>query len=493
MLTALFCGADQTVTGSMHHFEYIQKEGDIPFRFCVDAGFFQVGEHVREWHLNKQLFFKPSELDAVVLTHAHLDHVGRLPYLVAKGFNGPVFATEITAKIAAVVMADAAKQQFNAFVAAERGQMQMTREEEAFMKGMDAHEWVLYSNSDVEKTNGLFRDVAYHQTVDIHPNLAVTFYDAGHILGSAWITIVEKSTGKTLVCSGDLGSVDKPFIRDPEMPHNLTHIEAVFIETTYGNKLHATTNGRPELARLISQTAERGGTTLIPAFAVQRSQEIIFMILEAMEQGAVPRMPVYLDSPMADAVTTVFASHFKQFDNEAQGFQSQIHKQIFSHPLLHIIHTREQSIELNHLDTPSVIIAGSGMMNGGRILKHLAFHGGERKNSLLLVGYQAEGTIGRHLAEGASSVPIDGKMVHIQLQVHQMEGFSGHGDQDMLQKWLFSALPPAVFREKIDTTVFLVHGEPEGQAGFAAYIHDKVGKNVGVVTPAMGQTTVIWQ
>ena len=492
MLTALFCGADQTVTGSMHHFEYLEKPDATPFRFCVDAGFFQVGEHIREWHLNHQLFFSPSELDAVVLTHAHLDHVGRLPYLVAKGFNGPVYATEITAKIADVVMTDAAKQQFNAFVAVQRGQMQMTREEEAFMKGMDAHQWVLYSNSDVQKTNGLFHMVAYHQAIDIHPNLTVTFFDAGHILGSAWITITEKSTGKTLVCSGDLGSVDKPFIRDPELASNLENVEAVFIETTYGNKLHQTTNGRPELARLVSETARRGGMTLIPAFAVQRSQEIIFMLIEGMENGTIPRMPIYLDSPMAEAVTTVFAAHFKQFDSEAQSMQTHLHKQIFNHPLLHIVHTRDQSKELNYQEEPAVIIAGSGMMNGGRILKHLAFHGRSRKNTLLLVGYQAEGTIGRKLSEGEKVVQVDGKDVHVQLEVHQMEGFSGHGDRDMLQKWLFSALPQRIYREKIDTQLYLVHGEPEGQAGFKEYLHEKVGDNLAVHIPGMGETAVIW-
>jgi metallo-beta-lactamase family protein len=491
MLQVQFCGASGTVTGSMYLLEYTQTEGSTPFRFLVDAGSFQLQEHFYEQEQNRKLIYDPHTVDAVLVTHAHLDHVGRLAYVVKEGFKGPIYCTDTTRKLANIIMDDSARQMFNSAVKSENADYDRLIQGRLPEAANNVAEAVLYSDRDVAQTMKLITTVKIHEAIDMHPNLSVTFHDAGHILGSTWLEVTEKNTGKTVIFSGDLGNPGKPFLNSPELGVENSSIQAIFTETTYGDKLHPNINPWDELRDALKETFAKGGLALIPAFAIQRTQEVLYIISELMKKGQLPKVDVYLDSPMAQAATEVFRQQVVDYSIDAKN-RTRNGDDPLNFPELSIMNNSHDSMSLNYDNQPSVIIAGSGMMNGGRILKHIRFHGANEKNSLIIVGYQAEGTIGRQIKDGEKNLFLDDHHVNLRCKVYDLHGFSGHAGQDELWKWLSSFLPQSVYREKIALKVFCVHGEPETAAAYKEFVDKKTNHNLSVIVPQFGDKVEIF-
>ena len=428
MLSVQFCGAARTVTGSQYYLEYVGPDGS-KFNFCIDSGMFQVGGKVNLFKVNSHLVFDPKKLDVIVLTHAHLDHCGRIPYLVKSGFGGRIFSTEATRQIAEVVMTDAAKLSTDEngnsyyFPVKNMTEAEMKPKSEKFnlseiadqvsnekffpkpnndpnLNGAEIQDVKktenlgLYGLEEVEQTMTRFKTYGYHQKFMIHPNLQVEFWDAGHILGSAYLNITELSTGRNVVFSGDLGNVGKPIIEDPEMPKVLPKLTHIFTETTYGDKFHGNLDPRARLREIAFKTLNRKGKLLIPAFSIERCQEVIYYLTELMRENLLPSVPIYLDSPMGSKVLKICLEHPELYDDAMkQKIANAQNPLVFKQ--LKILDTADDSKSLNHVKEPCIIIAGSGMLNGGRILKHLTFHIEDEKNTILMVGYQAEGTLDR--------------------------------------------------------------------------------------------------
>lgn len=480
MLTYKACGAAHTVTGSMHHFTY--RNNSQKHQFCVDAGMFQTGEQLSNHEMNSHLLFAPKELESIVLTHAHLDHCGRLPYLVARGFRGKIYATQITKDLAEVVMLDAAKQQFNNFVKNETSQKSLN--------DVSASSEILFSEKDVEQTLKLFEVVDIGKPFKIVNGLEGTFELAGHILGATWLRIIEESSNKQLIMSGDLGNINKPFVPNPILPRATDVTQAIFIETTYGDRLHPTFDPVKKLILEIGETLNSGAKVLIPAFALERSQELLYHLFQAMQTGQVQKVKIFLDSPMAIKVTQIFANNQASFNAKSkEAFKNNLNP--FDNEWLELIEDRQQSKELNHYTEPCVIIAGAGMMNGGRILKHLKFHGKDKRNKLLIVGYQSENTLGRKIEEGVRNILIDEEPVTLECQVVKIDGLSAHADQAGLEKWLFAGIPQAVHRSFTDLKIMLVHGEFAASQVFANKINTRLSGNAQTMIPNLGDEITI--
>ncbi len=529
MLKVTFCGASRTVTGSLYHFHYQPKNGKN-VQFCVDAGMFQIGRKVNLYRVNSFLLFDPKEIDFVLLTHGHLDHCGRLPYLVKMGFGGKIYSTPATKEIAAIVMSDAYKHQqteemsedsewfeedfldsfgvgqkytdiLQEVVKAQEGLEALKQKykfldklPDNFAKILNLMEkndgrLVLYEKKDVDQTINRFKTYNYNQTFLVHPNLQVCFVDAGHIFGSSYIILKEISSGKTVVFSGDIGNPGKPIIQDPKMidaQDNLTH---VFLESTYGDRLH-NNQIKPEeqVCKIIKKTIAKKGKVLIPSFSVERAQELVYIIVELIRKNKIPPISIYLDSPMAAAVTAVVLKYPELYDEE-------MHKLIRSgqNPLkskyFQILETAEESKKLNHQKKSAIIIAGSGMLNGGRILKHLRFNIENPQNTIVFTGFQAPGTLGRAIVDGQTEVEIEKRLYEVKAEVVKIEGLSGHGDQNMLKKWLFHLLP---HKNGVIPKVFLMHGEEAGAMALKSEIEKSI-KQVEVAWPEFGQEEVLWE
>jgi len=424
-------GGARTVTGSM----YLLSEGETSI--LLDAGMFQ-GE--MEEASRDPLPVPASRIQAVILTHAHQDHIGRLPMLVRQGFRGEIFSTAATRDLARIMLLDAAH------VLEEDLYHENRRRARAGLPPLEP----LYELEDVLETFRLpWRDVPYGETVTLGP-FAFTFRDAGHILGSVF---VEFEAPCRLVFSGDLGNRDKPIVRDPDPPM-LKNPEAVFLESTYGGRNHKPfAQSRQEFLQAIQETLDRGGNVLIPTFALERAQEILYVLREFKETGEIPAsVPVFLDSPLAIDATRVYLAHPECFDREAL----EVHRargRLFQFPGLQFIRSVKASREINEVDGGAIILAGSGMMDGGRIKHHLKHHLWKEKTGLVVVAYQARGTLGRKIVEGAKEVWIYGEPVAVRARVYTINGFSAHAGQDELLAW--SA------RFENTPRIFLVHGEED--------------------------------
>jgi metallo-beta-lactamase family protein len=463
---------------------------------------FQVGQKANLFKVNSHLLFDPRKLDCIVLTHAHLDHCGRIPYLVKRGFGGRIYSTKATKKIAEVVMHDAAilstaddRNPDYYFPVKGLRKKEIDDDSERFRSKkvadkinpelLNTESYGLYSTSDVETAVKRFRTYEYHEPFKIHDEIEVEYFDAGHILGSAYVCFHFLKTGKKLVFSGDLGNKGKPIIQDPEMPNKLGDVSHVIVETTYGDRAHGEKDPKKKLQDICGKVLRKAGQVFIPSFSVERAQEVIYFLVELMRSGKIPKVPIFLDSPMAQKVLQITLDHPELYDES-------MHDMITNkaHPLIYqqlkILETSDDSKRVNGYNKPCIVIAGSGMMNGGRILKHARFHLSNPKNTFILVGYQAEGTLGRKIWEGIKQVEIDYQEVEVKADIQMVSEFSGHADKHILKEWV-SNLIIGSDQDK-DTTVFLTHGEKQSSLAFGEELkHSFPGDNVKTYWPFFGE------
>jgi metallo-beta-lactamase family protein len=505
MLSVTFCGAARTVTGSQYFLEYVAPDGG-KVSFCLDSGMFQVGQKVNLFKINSHMLFDPKKLDLIVLTHGHLDHCGRIPYLVKMGFGGRIFSTEATRQIAEIVMTDASRHQGDGSVTPDISQIIHdsdrvdTATSERFKpndfgaqlpnKAFDYETDRLFTEEHVLQAVSRFKTHEYHRPFNIHPNLQVEFWDAGHILGSAFVVFTELSSGRKIAFSGDLGNTDKPIIEDPEMPPTLPGLTHIFTETTYGNRLHGKHDPRQKLKVIAKETLSRGGTLLIPSFSVERAQEVIYYLVDLMRSSELVQVPIYLDSPMASKVLRVCLDHPELYDEELrEKIRDKANPLIYKN--LEILETVDESKTLNKRDKPCIIIAGSGMLNGGRILKHLQFRLENPNDTLLFVGYQAAGTLGREILEGAKEVEIEGRLLNVNVRIEVINEFSAHADQKLLKKWIFSLVGHKPAGQA--PTVFLMHGEKEASLALGEELKGSLMDAINTYWPRFGEKVQLWE
>jgi len=452
-----FLGAAQNVTGSQY---LVEVNGSS---FLVDCGLYQERQlKDRNW---APFFFDPSKLDAVLLTHAHLDHCGLLPRLVNEGFHGKIYCTAATAEIAKIILTDSAK------IQQEDAEFKKKRHQREGRKGLHP-EIPLYTISDAQNCFPLLSDVNYKEPVQIGKDISATFYDAGHVLGSAMIKVTVSQNGdkRSLLFSGDIGRCNKPILQDPTF---FTEADYVLVESTYGNRTHDRQDTIIEdLAEVINSTVKAGGNIVIPSFALERSQEILYYLNELLVADRIPHLVVFVDSPMAINVTEVFEHHPELFDHEMMELIRQ-RKSPFDWPGLNMVRTVDQSKAINYIKGSAMIIAGSGMCTGGRVKYHLVANIGRKESTLLFVGYQAAGTLGRQIVDGARKVRILGQQYRVRARVAQIHGFSAHADRDELVRWLSSLQKPP-------RQLFVVHGEAESARQFATHLKEKTGWQISI-------------
>jgi metallo-beta-lactamase family protein len=434
-----FVGAARTVTGS----SYIIKNDD--FTVMVDCGMFQGKRELRERnHLN--LIYAPPEIDALLVTHAHIDHSGLIPKLVKEGFSGPIFATKATVDLLTVMLPDSAHIQEMDTVWINKRNKKLGR------PSVDP----LYVQDDAHAAIHKLTSTAYGQVFDVVPGVQARFNDAGHILGSAslemWVTENEKTT--KFIFSGDQGPKDQAIIRNSQQ---IVDADYLLIESTYGDRLHKSKpDTYAEFRDIINQTYNKKGNIVIPSFAVERTQEIIYTLAQLFRAGEIPKIPVYIDSPLAISATEIFRENTQCFDDETRKLLESGQTPL-DFPNLTFVRSTAESKKLNEKAKGAIIISASGMCTAGRIKYHLQNNLYKPDSSVLFVGYQAEGTLGRSLVEGAKRVRVYGEDVVVNAKIYTLGGFSGHADHDGLLEWMGS-----IKNEKLK--VFVVHGWRRGRA-----------------------------
>jgi metallo-beta-lactamase family protein len=459
-----FLGAAQTVTGSMHLIEANAH------RVLLECGMFQ-GRREESNARNRNLPFDPKTVDRMILSHAHIDHSGNIPTLCKSGYRGDILCTSATRDLANVMLRDSAHiQMSDAEHVTERNQR----------KGLPPLE-PLYTIEDAEASIKQFVGFAYGRPVPVTPGITATFFDAGHILGSAitLLEIVENGRRMRLAFTGDLGRRGLPILRDPQL---VPDVDCLITESTYGNRLHGDiTQVEEELRQVIVAAVQRGGKLLIPAFAVERTQEIVYTIHRLVDAGRLPPIPVYVDSPLALDATEIFRLHPEVFDSETSEFIRQREDPFGFHRLTYV-RTVEESKRLNDLKGPMVIIAASGMCEAGRILHHLKNNVEDDRNTILIVSWQAPNTLGRRLADKEMKIRIFGEEYTRRAQVRIINAFSAHADHNDLVWWIGSSKTSL-------KSVFVVHAEPEAAEALATSV-----RNMGVdrvEIPDFGQTVTI--
>ncbi|MFA6308159.1 MAG: MBL fold metallo-hydrolase [Clostridia bacterium] len=464
-----FLGAAKTVTGSCFLVETKSH------KFLVDCGMFQ--GRAKDNEINEEPFqFKPGEIDFVLLTHAHIDHSGRIPKLYKDGFNGEIIATKPTVELCGIMLPDS-------------GHIQETENEWDNRKRQRAGKppiAPLYTLQDAVDCQKLFKPVKYFEEIKINDEVTAKFNDAGHILGSAIIEIWIKEDGKTskIVFTGDLGNRDMPLLRDRSL---IESTDFLVIESTYGNKLHEDMDDKVErFVDIILDTIERGGNIIIPSFAIGRTQEIIYDLNKKRykydeKMKKLFTIPVYIDSPLAISATEIFRKNIDCFDEEAQEYIKNGDNPL-DFPGLQFTRTADESKELNNIKQSSIIISASGMCDAGRIKHHLKHNLWRKESSIVFVGYQALGTLGRRLADGEKNVKIFGEDISVKAKIETIEGFSGHADMEGLMDWIggFKNMP---------CKIFVIHGEENVIADFSKTISNKF--NVETVTPDLGNSYTI--
>ncbi len=432
----VFHGAAQTVTGSQH---LLEVNGS---RLLLDCGLYQ-GHREESNKRNRNFAFNARCIDAVILSHAHIDHSGNLPNLVSAGFTGSIYATRATVDLADIMLRDS-------------GHIQES-DAEFYNKHRREHEAPidpLYTISDAERVAGLFHSVDYAECFEPAPGVSARLFDAGHILGSAGMLLEVTENGRTvrLWFSGDIGRMKLPLLLDPVLPLPADYL---LMECTYGDTPHHDPEQAFEaLRQVVKRTIERGGKVIIPSFAVGRAQELVFDLNELVFRGEIPHVPVYVDSPLAVNTSDVFRRHTECFDEETRFFIRQSKHPALEFPDLHYIRSVEESKELNGRKEPMIIISASGMAETGRILHHLKNNIEDPRNTVLIVSWQAPDTLGRRLADGIKQVRIFGEPYEVRADVVSIDGLSAHAGQDLLMRY-------ALTLKGVAKKVFLVHGEPQ--------------------------------
>ena len=464
-----FLGAAKTVTGSCFHIE------TDTCSFLVDCGMFQ-GSSADEARNHDPFPFNPADLDFVVLTHAHVDHSGRLPKLYIDGFQGPIFATKATAELCAIMLPDSGHiQEFeNEWVNRKR--------ERAGLPPVRP----LYTVRDAIDCIRLFKRVRYYEEIRINDRIRMKFNDGGHLLGSSIVELWVRENGREikLVFSGDLGNRDMPILRDPDI---IESADYVFIESTYGNREHVRSDNKADkFLEIIRSTKEKGGNVIIPSFAVGRTQEIIYELFKQHEKNdeelkQLLQIPVYVDSPLAVSATEVFRNNLDCFDEEAREYIKNGDNPL-DFPGLRFTRSAEESKALNESKESLIIISASGMCEAGRIKHHLKHNLWRKESSIVFVGYQAAGTLGRRILDGAKKVRIFGEEINVDARVEMLEGLSGHADQTGLISWLKS------FRQK-PRNIFVVHGEEEAVKQFGDLIFREL--DIVPIAPEYGESFMV--
>ncbi len=461
-----FLGAAGNVTGSRH---MLEVDGT---RVLVDCGLYQERQFKnRNWD---PFPVPPSSIDAVLLTHAHLDHCGLLPKLVKEGFSGKIFCTDATAEITKIILLD------SAHIQEEDAAYKAKRHKKEGRTGPHP-EQPLYTTEDAEACFPLFSPVRYKSCVPVKNNIEACFFNAGHVLGSSIIkvTVTENSQKRVILFTGDIGRPDRPIV---ESPDSFEQADYVVIESTYGDRIHEPTEDiKNAVAGTINAAVEKGGKIIIPSFALERSQEVLYYLNDLIRNKKIPQIKVFLDSPMAARITTVFKHHPEMFDKEMSELIKN-HESPFEFAQLDIVQSTEESKSLNALAGPFIIIAGSGMCTGGRVKHHLANNISDPKNTIMFVGYQAAGTLGRNITDGQEKVRILGADYQVKADIVKINGFSAHADKDELLKWLkkLKACP---------RHVFVVHGEESSAQAFGQYISEQLGCKTTV--PEYGQSVIL--
>lgn len=452
-----FCGANGEVTGSSHLVTIGEQ------RVLLDCGMIQ-GDEETEARNADAFPFDPASIDALVLSHAHIDHVGRVPLLVKRGFHGPIWAQAATADLTRIMLEDSAS-------IAESDAMRENRKRA--QQGLPLLE-PLYTRQDAKEALRNVRRVEYGEAVEILPGVRIRLHDAGHILGSSAVELWNEGGGETrrLVFSGDIGPKGTPILRDPQA---IADADCVLMESTYGNRLHRPRSDTvEELGRIFAAAYASGGNVVIPAFAVGRSQELLYWMAEHYEEWGIDRFQIFLDSPMAGKVLEVYEKHDELFDEEARRLWAE-RRQPLRLPNLRVTESVGESQAINEQRGGAIIIAGSGMCNGGRIRHHLRHNLARPDAHIVFVGYQAEGTLGRILVNGAHDVRLFGERIEVLAQRHTVGGLSAHADQAGLAEWYghFASHPP----------VYLVHGEDEARHALAAKLRDTYGARASLSRP----------
>jgi metallo-beta-lactamase family protein len=434
-----FLGAAGTVTGS----KYLVEAGGK--RLLLDCGLFEGSSELRQRNWQK-LAVDPVSIDWVVLTHAHIDHSGYLPLLVRNGYRGPIFANAATNELCQLLLPDSAH-------------LQEEDAKYAAKKGYSRHKppLPLYTVADAQRALSQFREIPRSGPFSVSPEFSFVAHDAGHILGSTWLecTISEGGKQTLVVFSGDLGRYNNPILKDPESP---TRADYLLCESTYGDRDHPAGDPADALADAINRTAKRGGVIVIPAFAVDRSQELLYFLGLLLAQNRIPRLQVYLDSPMAISTTSLYVKHHEDHRAQFTVAEQTGNRDPLDIADVHMTRTVDESKRINAVDTPCIILSASGMATGGRIVHHLGQRLPDARNSVLLVGYQGEGTLGRALLDGSKSVRIHGIQVQVRAEIIDIGQLSAHAGKSELLRWLsgFQSAP---------RRAFLVHGEPSGLNG----------------------------
>lgn len=462
-----FHGAARTVTGSQHLIEVNGKQ------ILLDCGLYQ-GKRDEARERNRHLPFEPGKVDVMVLSHAHIDHSGNIPNLVKAGFRGDIVCTFATRDLCSTMLMDSGyiQEKDTDFVNKKRA-----------AKGEVPVE-PIYTVADVVDCLEGFRAIGYHRPSEILPGVTVTFCDAGHMLGSAIVVldIEDRDAGRDVrvVFSGDLGRKGIPIIRDPE---TVDHADVLLLESTYGNRLHEDVeDAEKKLQEVVQRTYRRGGALIVPAFAVGRTQQLVYTLHRMTVDGRIPPMPIYVDSPLAIDSTSVFRLHPEAFDAEIRAFMLE-EGDPFGFAELRYTRSVEQSKELNTLRQPFIVISASGMAEAGRVLHHLRNRVGDPANTVLITGWQAPDTLGRRLVEGAKTVRIFGEEHVVRAEVEVINGFSGHADRSELVAW-------AQAISKKPRRTFLVHGEVDAAMGLAESLRSETGYEQ-IDVPELHQTFTI--